>query len=330
MLETHIDLIKEYIKKNENFVIATVVRRDAPSSGKVGDKAIIDKRGKLYGWVGGGCVKGILMKEAEEALRKSESKLVRIGKTLEKTNQNGVAEYKMTCQSEGNIEIFLEPIASKPHLVIVGKTEIAKSLSKLASSIGYKITGVSKDSDLKTYPKVDELITDLDLTSVKTNSQTKIIICTQGDGDESILDQVLRKEASFIGFVSSKKKMQSLKYYLNQLGHSDESIKRIHAPVGIDISAKQPDEVAISILAEIIQDKYLSEEKTTFKSFENKSALIEKNTSSYYINPVCGVPVDPQNPKHTIEYKGEKVYFCCDGCKDKFVLEPEKYMNVTM
>jgi xanthine dehydrogenase accessory factor len=325
MLEKHIETVQELKKKNEPFALAVVVRRDAPSSGKVGDKALIRRSGQLEGWIGGGCVSGIVLKEALDAIRSGKARLVRIGKHLVDSQiQEGVMEYKMTCQSEGTVEVFIEPVLPQPHLVVVGKSEIARSLVKIARAAGYRITGVGQDANLKTYDKVDELITHYDLSGMKTSPASFIVIATQGENDEKALLESLKKECSYIGFVASRKKMAAMSSYLVDAGVDPQKVERIHSPAGIDINAKLPDEVAISILAQIIQVKNSLD---VVVSFDQQDSNLGATAPSFYINPVCGIPVDMNNPKHIIDYKGEKVYFCCDGCMVKFEKDPEKYIQ---
>ncbi|KAA9036519.1 YHS domain-containing protein [Ginsengibacter hankyongi] len=320
------DNINKLKEKNEPFAIAIVVRREAPSSGKVGDKAVINKFGEILGWVGGGCVKGIIIKEAEDAMKRGKARLVKIGNSIVSSKQEGVMEYKMTCQSEGTVEVFVEPVLPVPHLVIIGKSSIAKALVKLAGAIGYRITAVAQDANLQTFEKVDELVTQISLANVRTTPATFIVVATQGEQDEKALVEALKKESAYVGFVASRKKMASITNYLADAGFDKTAIDLIKSPAGIDINAKSPDEVAISILAELIQVQNSSPVMISFEKFDESKA--ETGISpKYYINPVCGVPVDINNPKHIIEYHGEKVYFCCDGCKVKFEQDPEKYMN---
>jgi xanthine dehydrogenase accessory factor len=321
-LENTLDLKK----KNEPFATAIVVRREAPSSGKAGDKAVINKFGEILGWVGGGCVKGIVVKEAEDAMKTGKARLVKIGKSILPSKEEGVMQYKMTCQSEGTVEIFIEPVMPQPHLVVIGKTAIAQSLVKLARAVGYRITGVAQDANLQTFEKVDELITQISLANVKTTTSSFILVATQGEQDENALEEALKKERAYLGFVASKKKMASVADSLAGAGIDKKLIQTIKSPAGIDIKAKSPDEVAISILAEMIQLRNSSPQLSAFDRFDEPKA--ETGTSpKYYVNPVCGIPIDMNNPKHIIDYKGEKVYFCCDGCKVKFEADPGKYMS---
>jgi xanthine dehydrogenase accessory factor len=325
MLDQFLDNIAKLSKKNEPFAIAVVVRREAPSSGKVGDKAVINKYGEILGWVGGGCVSGIAIKEGEDALKTGKSRLVRIGKAIVPSKNEGIMEYKMTCQGEGTVEIFIEPVMPKPHLVVIGKTAIARALVKLAGETGYRITAVAEDAKISTFSKVDELITPINLNNVTTTASTCIVIATQGEQDEKALEEALKKERLYLGFVASRKKMESISKYLVDAGFDKSAIDAIKSPAGIDINAKSPEEVAISILAEMIQYKNNSSGISSFERFdESKNEL---PALKYYINPVCGVPINTNHPKHIIEYKGEKVYFCCDGCKMKFEETPEKYMS---
>ena len=325
MLDEFLENITNLKKENEPFAIAIVVRREAPSSGKAGDKAIINKHGEIMGWVGGGCVNGIAVKEAEDALKSGKSRLVRIGKTIVPSKNENIMEYKMTCQSEGTVEIFIEPVLPKPHLVVIGKTAITRSLIKLAGETGYRITAVAEDVNLNTFTKVDELITQVNLSDVVTTSSTFIVIATQGEQDEKALEEALNKERLYLGFVASRKKMDAVAKYLADAGFDKSAIDTIKSPAGIDINAKSPDEVAISILAEMIQYKNNLSGISSFEKFDESKK--ELPAPKYYINPVCGVPIDMNHPKHIIEYKGERVYFCCDGCKMKFEETPEKYLR---
>jgi xanthine dehydrogenase accessory factor len=325
MLDDFLHDTEELKKKNEPFAIAMVVRREAPSSGKVGDKAVINKYGEIIGWVGGGCVKGIIVKEAENAMKTGTARLVKIGKTLSPSKQEGVMEYNMTCQSEGTVEVFIEPILPQLHLMVIGKSAIAKALVKMGKVAGFRITGVAQDANLQTFDKVDELITQVNLSNVKTTAATFIVVVTQGEGDESALLEAVKKESAYLSFVASKKKFLSIKEYLQSSGIDKKKIESIVSPAGIDINAKKPEEVAISIMAQIIQIQNSKAAPLTFEKFESTKADGAKSPV-YYINPVCGVPVDMNNPKHVVEYKNEKIYFCCDGCKVKFDAEPDKYM----
>ena len=330
MYEEFFDKLAELRKRNEAFVTATVVRREVPSSGKSGDKAIIDKYGVITGWIGGGCIKGIILKETDDALKSGQSRLVKVGQSLAAEKQNGVVDYKMTCMSEGTIEVFIEPVLPSPHLIVMGKTAIAKALVKMAKAAGYRVTAVAAEATLTTFEKVDELITQIKLEQVNISSSSSIVVCTQGEQDEEALQEALKKECAYIGFVASRKKKAGVFENMQQLGIDKNKFDTIKSPAGIDITAKKPEEVAISILAEIIQvqnNRPINTEGFIEHNVENNNESSAK--PSYYINPVCGVPVDRNSPKHIIEYDGEKVYFCCDGCKVKFEAEPGKYMNLT-
>lgn len=325
MLENFLEHTRDLSKRNEPFAIAVVVRREAPSSGKTGDKAIINKYGEILGWVGGGCVNAILIKEAEDAMNSGKARLVKIGPSISSQKEEGVMEYKMTCQSEGAVEVFVEPILPPPHLVVMGKTAIAKAVVKIGKAAGYRVTAVAADAKPDTFEKVDQLITQVDLKQVETTPASFIVIATQGEQDEAAIEQALQKPHAYIGFVASKKKKASVWAFLEGNGVTSEALQTIKSPAGLDINAKTPEEVAISIFAEIIQVKQTQPSSTSFVPFEATRASAGK--SQFYINPVCGVPVDIQNPKHIVEYNGEKVYFCCDGCKVMFEKEPERYVT---
>ncbi len=324
MLEKFLEKSQELNKNNEPFAIALVVRSEAPSSGKTGDKAVINKFGEISGWIGGGCVKSIIIKEAEDAMKNGRPRLVKIGNSLPSVKTDGVAEYKMTCHSEGTVEIYIEPVLPQPHLIVMGNSAIARALMKLGRDTGYRITAVAPDVKPGNFEKVDELITQLNLQQVKTSRASFIVVATQGEQDEKALEQALSKTSAYVGFVASRKKKAQVMDFLLQSGLDQNKVDSIHSPAGIDINAKTPEQVAISILAEIIQIQTMLPSASGFTKYDETRE--EAGKPKFYINPVCGVPVDVKNPKHVIDYKGELIYFCCDGCKVKFEAEPEKYM----
>jgi xanthine dehydrogenase accessory factor len=326
MLKDYLEKTQELSRRNEPFALAVVVRREEPSSGKAGDKAVINQFGEIIGWVGGGCVRAILIKEAEDAMRTGVARLVRIGKNLTNEKKHGgVMEYKMTCQSEGMVEVFIEPVLPPPHLVVVGKSAIARALVRMAKVAGFRVTAMADEAKINTFEKPDELITRLSFQQVTCNPLSSIVVATQGEDDEKALSEAVQQPHLYLGFVASQKKKASVMQYLTDMGMPADKVQGIHSPAGIDINAKKPEEVAISILAEMIQVRNNSSVQHVFSSLDNTRG--EAGKAKFYINPVCGVPVDVNHPKHIIEYGGESVYFCCDGCKVKFEAEPEKYMK---
>ena len=323
MFEEFIRKVEEYRKGNEPFATAVVVRREAPSPGKAGDKAVINKYGEMTGWIGGGCTKAIILSEAEKAMKEGKPRFVRISPDQNGGSGEGVISYRMTCHSGGTVEVFIEPILPRPHLVVFGKSAIARALVRLAKAIDYRVTALAPGAGIDTFEEVDELHTKTDLSPVAAGPYSFFVVATQGEEDEKALQEVLKADRTYVAFVASRKKRDVLFDYLRSTGVPEERLQMVHAPAGLDINAKLPEEVALSILAEVVQT--LRNTIMEFTNFQTERAGAQK--TELYINPVCGVPVDPQTAKHVIQYKGASVYFCCDGCKVSFEKEPEKYMN---
>lgn len=325
MSDEYIHTIQSFKKKFEPFASVTVISRKEPSSGKTGDKAIVDQYGKLHGWIGGGCVQSIVSKESVDAIQSGKPRRVIIGQSDSQntiSSHSDIKTYKMTCQSEGTIEVFIEPYVPAQHLVIIGKTAIAKSMARLAKASGYRVSVLTTDTSLESFGQADELFNTYDLEPTHITAGSAILIATQGESDELALEQALKENVAYIGFVASRKKKESVWTYLLDSGVEQNQLDKVFSPAGLDINAKKPEEVAISILAQIIQVK-------SGQSDASAATTKAQVLAQYYINPVCGVPVDKNNPRHVIEYKGEKVYFCCDGCKVSFEKDPEKYMTQT-
>jgi xanthine dehydrogenase accessory factor len=323
MLEEFEQKLAEYKTKNLAYATAVVVHRQAPSSGKAGDKAVINSLGQVFGWVGGGCTKGIIVKEATEAIFDGSPRLVKISPESKSKTSNGVKEYKMTCHSGGTVEVFIEPVLPKTHLVVLGNSAIARALVKLGKAMNYRVSIVATGIKADNFQEADEVINKFDLSSIKYNKQTFIVVATQGEQDELALLEATKKDRNYLAFVASKKKRTSVYEYLKLEGISESILDKIKSPAGLDINAKSPEEVALSILGEIVQTYRQSNSETGKNNpIQSKEAISDE----YYINPVCNIPIEKSTAKHIIDFKNEKVYFCCDGCKVKFEAEREKYL----
>ena len=316
-----IDQISKYMGQGEEFAVAHVIWREAPSSGKPGDKAIILKDGTIIGWIGGGCVKGIAVKEAREAIRENRSRLVRIDPDEVNSEDSSHKTYRMTCHSGGTMELFIEPITPNPQLIIVGKSNIARALSKLAIATNLRVHVLSNDVHKGMFPGVNNIHDRVDFSKINIDKNTFIVVSTQGEDDEESIRKALETNCNYVGFISSLRKSVKIKEYLEQTELSANRINELKIPVGMDINAKLPEEIAISILAEILQ---LFRDPNRKEDQETDTAINDDT----YINPVCRVAVSKKDAKHVLEYGAHTVYFCCDGCKVSFDTEPEKYIEI--
>lgn len=320
MHENFYKLVARLKSESTPFVTATVVRSQAPSSGKAGDKAIITHDGTVTGWVGGGCVQGIVLNEAKAALRDGKPRLVRVSPEPVDNPESGIISYKMTCHSGGTVDVYIEPQLPNPQLIIIGKSIIGRSLIKVAKAMDYNISLLAKEATADQFPQVDLVVPEINLDAVSIGPNTFIVVATQGDQDEVCIRAAIESEASYVAFIASRRKRDAVYLSLKSKGVGQEKLDTIKSPAGLDINAKTSDEVAISILAEIIQTHHA---RTTYFDKE------ELTDSDVYINPVCGIEVSKSKALHILEHKGEKVYFCCDGCKILFEKDPDRYFGKT-
>lgn len=310
--------IQEVQETNEPRALAMIVRREAPSSGKPGDSAVITQEGEVKGWIGGGCTKGIVIKEALEAIQQQKPRLVRIEPREDAPEQEGVKNYKMTCASGGSVDVYIEPIMPMTNIAIFGRSHIAKALCKIGEAAGFSMHVISDLADDGMFG--DAAVQNLkDFDKSTDLSDSYVVVCTQGEDDANSLGAAIGTKPKYLSFVASYRKANSVFMELKRNGVPHDDLVKIKTPAGLDINAKTAEEVAISILAQIIEAK---------RSMENaSSAEVTKEIEDLYINPVCKIPVQKSTAKHVLEYKGEKVYFCCDGCKVSFEKEPAAYME---
>jgi xanthine dehydrogenase accessory factor len=316
MFDQFLSKAEQLLAKGQPFAVAVVVRYQAPISGKPGNKAIVFPDGKMWGWIGGGCAQPVVIKEALKALADGQPRLIRISPSS--SPEDGIVDYAMTCHSGGTLDIFIEPVLPKPHVLILGRSPVAVTLSKLASATNYAVTVAAPGADRENFPDAGLVQTDLDLSQLKITAQTFIVVSTQGECDEEALEKALGTSAAYVAFVASKVKAGKVLEYLRGQGVADARLSQVRSPAGLDIRAASPEEIAVSILAQIIQ---LHGTKAAAPKAEAVLPVLHQEAK----DPICGMMVAIGMAKHKSEFQGNSFYFCCADCKQKFDKQPDKY-----
>ena len=257
------DLVAQMKAAEQAFVLATVVRTVSVTAAKAGAKAIIRPDGAIVaGWIGGGCAKGAVLKAAREALVDGKPRMVSVqpenllaelgvkpGETKE-----GVRFASNMCPSKGTMDIFVEPVLPHPSLIIFGASPVALSLAAQARQLGYHVVLAAPAADLTAVPDADVVVDGFEPRYLN-NARRFVVVSTQGKGDEAALKQALAVEATYHAFVGSKRKMAALRDKLIAIGLDPAAIDRVKAPAGLDLGAITPEEIAMSILAEITLER---------------------------------------------------------------------------
>jgi xanthine dehydrogenase accessory factor len=257
------DLVSRLKAAEEAFVLATVVRTVSVTAAKAGAKAVIRPDGSIAaGWIGGGCARGAVLKAAREALADGEPRMVSVQPedllaelgVKPGENRDGVRFAKNMCPSQGTMDIFVEPVLPHPSLVILGCSPVAMSLAEQARRLGFHVTLAAPAADRPEIPDADLLIDGYQLGRLH-EARRFVVVSTQGKGDEAALHAAISTDAAYHAFVGSRRKMAALRDKLIAEGVDAGALDRIKAPAGLDLGAITPEEIAMSILAEITRER---------------------------------------------------------------------------
>ncbi|OAF16257.1 XdhC family protein [Bradyrhizobium neotropicale] len=258
-----LDLVAQMKAAERAFVLATVVRTVSVTAAKAGAKAIIAADGTIVaGWIGGGCARGAVLKAAREALADGEPRMVSVQPenllaelgVRAGDSRDGIRFASNMCPSKGTMDIFVEPVLPHPSLVIFGASPVALSLAAQARTLGYHVTLAAPSADLTVPPDADTLIDGYQLGELG-EAKRFIVVSTQGKGDEAALRAAIATKADYHAFVGSRRKMASLRARLIAEGANAGAIDSVKAPAGLDLGAITPEEIAMSILAEITRER---------------------------------------------------------------------------
>ena len=238
------------------FALATVVRTKAATSAKVGAKAVIRADGSMVGWVGGGCTLGAVRKAAREALGDGRARMIRVRPDDQAgPAEEGTEEVRNACISGGTVEVFVEPILPRPALIVVGASATARALCVLGRNAGFAVTAAALADDLEGLAEADEKLAGFDLSRSPRAATSFIVVATQGKRDREALEAALGCGAPYVAFIGSRKKAADLKAQLAARGVAAGHLAGLRSPAGLDIGAITPEEIALSVLAEIVQER---------------------------------------------------------------------------
>jgi xanthine dehydrogenase accessory factor len=280
---------------DEPYAIATVVWRQGPSSSKPGSRAIITAEGHLDGWIGGACAEPVVIREAREVLATGRPRLLLLG-TAEHAAPEGVTFVPISCQSEGAMQIYIEPVVPAPHLVIAGDSPMTRTLAALAATLGWRLGGDPDDRSM-------------------------VVVATQGHGDEEALERALAAHPAYVGLVASGRRGQAVLGYLADRGVPSEQLDAVRVPAGLDLGSTTHEEIAVAILAELVQLRASGAiPGTPAPSAPNVTtphgAYAPSTPAEMAIDPVCGMTVRATG--EPVMRDGVAYYFCCAGCRLAF------------
>ena len=302
------ELAVQLARTGQSYALATVVWRKPPSSGQHGSKAVITSDGQLYGWIGGACAEPVVIREAKRVLAAGEPSLIWLGQDADFADihiPDGVLTIPMSCQSEGALQLYIEPVLVAPEVVIVGRSPMAVTLLELVRGVGWH----------------GELIDWSAFTADMVHSGSIVIVATQGHGDEEVLETALGGSPAFIGLVASAKRGEAVKGYLIDRGVSPEKLAAVNVPVGLDLGHTTHREIAVAILGELVQRRAAGELRTVLVNQSTKSEPEE------VIDLVCNMTVASVPENRPFEYHGVTYYFCAPGCRVAFEKDPEKFIK---
>jgi xanthine dehydrogenase accessory factor len=294
-------------RRGEEFALATVVWRQAPSSGQTGLRAIITREGQLYGFIGGACAEPVVLREAVRVIESREPRLLFLGTTDLPQSQlpEGMLYVPMSCQSEGALQIYLEPVVPALDLVVVGGSPMARTLAELATTLGWTARVILAD----------------DFSAADVTNRSVVVVASQGHGDEEALALAVSAAPLFVGLVASRKRGETVLAYLADRGVPQHLLDQVRTPVGLDLGRTSHQEIAVSVLAELVQRRAAGEFSPVGVAATAADAPAE------VIDPVCGMTVTADAAHFPVEHDGTTYHFCCAHCSTSFAADPARYLT---
>ena len=321
-----LDLLKlasELAARGEHFALVTVVRREPPSSAHVGDAALVTAAGEVHGWVGGGCTRSTLLREALRAIAAGEPRLLSLSPEPAREPRPGLVALPMTCKSGGTVDLYVEPVLPVPHLVLFGTSAAIRMLARIGRAMGYQVDVVDPDADPAAFPEAERVLPAIVPADVAQGAY--VLVATLGERDVEAIEAALALAPAYIGAIASRTRFAQLRDALLARGVSRELLDRIAAPAGLDIGAKTPEEVALSVMAQIVEQRRHPAHAAAQPTEASAIAQPATGHTREAVDPICGMKVAIAGARHHADIDGRRYYFCCDGCRARFLADPARY-----
>jgi xanthine dehydrogenase accessory factor len=319
----------ELTRRGQPFALATVVWRQGPSSGQQGSRAIITAAGDLHGWIGGACAEPVVIREAQQVITEGVPRLLLLGTPDQfgAAVPDGMTVVPIACQSEGALEVYIEPVLPAPHLVVVGRSPMVATLADLSRALGWRTTVLDRGA----------------FSAADADESSMVVVATQGHGDEEAVEQAAAARPAYLGLVGSAKRGAAVLGYLTDRGVPQDQLDRVRVPAGLDLGRTSHREIAVAILAELVQLRAsgalvaggamaagggagaLSGEGRRAAGVSppsRDSAFPGGSPPRESRDPVCGMTVTADASGYPLEHDGETYYFCCAGCRRSFQEDP--------
>ncbi len=295
------DRAAELTRMRVPYVHARVVLAQRPTSAKPGDQALVLPDGSMEGFVGGDCAESTVRAQSLALLDSGDSLLLRITPEPEAEPQEAVAgtlSVHNPCLSGGTLEIFLEPRRPPPLVVVEGDTPIARALLAIGRPLGYELVRHS---------------------GALPADAAAVVVASHGRDEADLLREAVAAQVPYIGLVASPKRGSAV---VASLDLEDQPVSAIHTPAGLDIGARTPEEIALSILADIVARRPRPTGRTALVDPSAGAAAAHPPVASQASDPVCGMTVAAVDSSLHLEHDGTRYYFCGSGCLRAFAADP--------
>jgi xanthine dehydrogenase accessory factor len=309
----------ELARRGEAFALATVVWRQRPSSGQQGSRAIITASGEIHGWIGGACAEPAVIREARSVIADGEARLLLLGTPDQfgAAVPEGMTVVPISCQSEGALQVFIEPVQPAPHLVVIGRTPMARTLADLARALGWRTAVADGPGFADAHP----------------DQHSMIIVATQGHGDEEAVEEALAARPAYLGLVASRQRGAAVLGYLADRGLPAGQLQRVRVPAGLDLGRTSHREIAVAILAELVKLRASgtlaaeapeppADAAASAEPGPNAIADAAPRAAAEAVDPVCGMTVVAGSSSYPLRRGDVSYYFCSARCRREFEKDP--------
>ena len=322
----------ELRQQRQPFVMASVIWRRAPSSGQQGSQAVILPDGSVRGWLGGACAEPTVIVEALACLDHGEPRLLCLGPSDGRDrsrsadtgstdeHSDGLRSIAMACDSEGAMEIYLEPSLPAPQVVVIGRSPAVDAIAAVATAVGWDAVIIDDGGQPDDHERPELVRTSLDLSSLTVDLATAVVVATQGHYDDVALAAALGTDAGYIGLVASAKRADAMNDYLRTQGFGDDDLARISSPAGLNLGRIPNREIAAAIMADLVARRAEGHLAADTKA-------VSQDRPEEAVDPVCGMTVLVGDARYRSIHGGITYCFCAPGCQQRFEAQPAEFVS---